>query len=84
MKKPMILIALLALAVACAGADERGKPMTAEEKEVYAAYEAINAAMIAKDRAALERYFDENLTFTHMSGKKQTVASLTACLPSLC
>ena len=75
MKKPMILLALLALAAsACAGADERSKSMTAEEKEVYAAYEAINAAMIAKDRAALERYFDEKLTFTHMSGKKQTRA----------
>ena len=28
--------------------------------------------MLAKDRAALERYFDENLIFTHLSGKKQT------------
>ena len=46
--------------------------MTTEEKEVYSAYEAINKAMIEKDRAAMERYFDENLTFTHMSGKKQT------------
>ena len=46
--------------------------MTSEEKEVYSAYEAINNAMIEKDRAALELYFDENLTFTHMSGKKQT------------
>lgn len=46
--------------------------MTAEEKEVYAAYQAINIAMIEKDRTAMERYFDKNLTFTHMSGKKQT------------
>lgn len=46
--------------------------MTTEEKEVYAAYQAINTAMIEKDRAAMERYFDKNLTFTHMSGKKQT------------
>ena len=38
--------------------------MTTEEKEVYAAYEAINDAMIAKDQAAMERYFDEKLTFT--------------------
>ncbi len=43
--------------------------MTTEEKEVYAAYEEINKAMIEKDRAAMERYFDKNLTFTHMSGK---------------
>lgn len=46
--------------------------MTTEEKEVYAAYVAINKAMIEKDRAAMERYFDKNLIFTHMSGKKQT------------
>lgn len=46
--------------------------MTIEEKEVYATYEAINIAMIKKDRDAMERYFDEKLTFTHMSGKKQT------------
>ena len=46
--------------------------MTTEENEVYSAYEAINKAMIEKDRAAMERYFDKNLTFTHMSGKKQT------------
>ena len=46
--------------------------MTTEEKEAYAAYVAINNAMIEKDRTAMELYFDENLTFTHMSGKKQT------------
>ncbi len=46
--------------------------MTTEEKEVYVAYVAINNAMIEKDRTAMELYFDENLTFTHMSGKKQT------------
>ena len=46
--------------------------MTTEEKEVYSAYEAINNAMIEKDRAAMERYFDKDLIFTHMSGKKQT------------
>ena len=47
-------------------------PMTTEEKEVYAAYEAINNAIIKKDRVAMELYFNDNLTFTHMSGKKQT------------
>ena len=46
--------------------------MTTEEKEVYSAYEAINNAMIQKDRSVMERYFDEKLIFTHMSGKKQT------------
>lgn len=46
--------------------------MTTEEKEVYSAYEAINKAIIEKDRTAMELYFDENLTFTHMSGEKQT------------
>ena len=43
-----------------------------EERNVYASYIAINTAMIEKDRAAMERYFDEKLIFTHMSGKKQT------------
>ena len=46
--------------------------MTTEEREVYSAYKAINNAMIEKDRTAMERYFDNNLTFIHMSGKKQT------------
>ncbi len=66
---------VLALTV-CTGQESRqrnGMPlMTSEAKEVYSAYEAINKAMIEKDRAAMERYFDKNLTFTHMSGKKQT------------
>ena len=61
---------------ACPGQESKQRnripPMTTEEKEVYAAYQAINTAMIEKDRAAMERYFDEKLTFTHMSGKKQT------------
>ena len=43
-----------------------------EEQNVYASYVAINTAMIEKDRAAMEGYFDEKLIFTHMSGKKQT------------
>ena len=77
MKKLTIFFAMLVLALsACTGQESKEKhgvvPMTAEEKEVYAAYEAINAAMIEKDRTTLERYFDEKLTFTHMSGKKQT------------
>lgn len=46
--------------------------MTTEEKDVYSAYKGINNAMIQKDKAAMERYFDKKLTFTHMSGKKQT------------
>lgn len=46
--------------------------MSKEQQEVYASYEAICRAMITKDRAAMERYFDKDLTFTHMSGKKQT------------
>ena len=71
------IFAILVLALStCTGHESKqrnGKvPMTTEEKEVYSAYVAINKAMIEKDRAAMERYFDENLTFTHMSGKKQT------------
>lgn len=77
MKKLATIFAMLVLALtACAGQESKQRngvpPMTTEEKEVYSAYEAINNAMIKKDRAAMERYFDENLTFTHMSGKKQT------------
>lgn len=77
MKKLATIFAMLVLALsACTGQESNQRhgvpPMTTEEKEVYSAYEAINKAMIEKDRAAMERYFDKNLTFTHMSGKKQT------------
>ena len=77
MKKLTSIFAMLVLALsACPGQESKQRngvpPMTTEEKEVYSAYEAINKAMIEKDRAAMERYFDKNLTFTHMSGKKQT------------
>ncbi len=74
MKKLTSIFAILVLVLsACTGQESKqrnGVPsMTSEEKEVYSAYEAINNAMIEKDRTAMELYFDENLTFTHMSGK---------------
>lgn len=77
MKKLTTIFAMLVLALsACTGQESKQRhgvpPMTTEEKEVYSAYEAINNAIIEKDRTAMELYFDENLTFTHMSGKKQT------------
>ncbi len=77
MKKLTTIFAVLVLALfACTGKESKQRngtpPMTSEEKEVYSAYEAINNAMIEKDRTEMELYFDENLTFTHMSGKKQT------------
>ena len=77
MKKLTIFFAMLVLALsACMGQESRQRngtlQMTTEEKEVYTAYQAINTAMVKKDRTTLERYFDEKLTFTHMSGKKQT------------
>jgi len=77
MKKLTIIFAMLVLALtACTGQESKQRhgvsPMTTEEKEVYAAYVAINNAMIKKDRAAMELHFDKNLIFTHMSGKKQT------------
>ena len=77
MKKLATIFAMLVLVLtACTGQESKQRhgvpPMTTEEREVYFAYEAINNAMIKKDKAAMERYFDENLTFTHMSGKKQT------------
>ena len=77
MKKLPAFISLLVLALtACTGQESKQRnevpPMTTEEREVYSAYEANNNAMIQKDRTTMERYFDEKLIFTHMSGKKQT------------
>ena len=77
MKKLATILVMLGLVLtACTGQKSKQRngvpPMTTEEKEVYSAYVAINNAMIEKDRTAMELYFDENLTFTHMSGKKQT------------
>ena len=77
MKKLATIFAMLVLALtACTGQESKQRhgvpPMTTEEKEVYATYQAINKAMIKKDKAAMERYFDEKLIFIHMSGKKQT------------
>ena len=77
MKKLATIFAMLVLALSvctCQKSKQRNgvPPMTTEEREVYSAYEAINNAMIKKDRAAMELYFNKNLTFTHMSGKKQT------------
>jgi ketosteroid isomerase-like protein len=77
MKKLATIFSMLVLVLsACTGQESKQRngtpPMTTEEKEVYAAYQAINTAMIEKDHTAMERYFDEKLIFTHMSGKKQT------------
>ena len=77
MKKLTSIFAMLVLALtACTGQESRQgngiPPMTSEEKEVFSAYETINNAMIKKDRATMERYFDGKLIFTHMNGKKQT------------
>ena len=77
MKKLTTIFAMLVMALsACTGQKSKQRkgtlPMTTEEREVYSAYKAINNAMIEKDRTAMERYFDEKLIFTHMSGKKQT------------
>ena len=77
MKKLATIFAMLVLVLtACTGQESKQRhgvpPMTIEEKEVYSAYQVINTAMINKDRTTMERYFDEKLIFTHMSGKKQT------------
>ena len=73
MKKSFAVYMIMLFAIlACIAESPKEKQMTTEEKEVYSAYKAINNAMIEKDRAAMERYFDEKLIFTHMSGKKQT------------
>ncbi|WP_191014483.1 hypothetical protein [Treponema zioleckii] len=55
MKKLPAFIFLLVLALTvCTGQESKQRngvpPMTTEEKEVYAAYVAINNAMIKKDR----------------------------------
>ena len=58
---------------ACAEPPTSGSDtMKSSEQDVYAAYEAINEAMIKKDRATLERLLDKDLTFTHMSGMTQS------------
>ena len=73
MKKSFAVYMIMLFAIlTCIAESPKEKQMTTEEKEVYSAYEAINKAMIEKDRATMERYFDKNITFTHMSGKKQT------------
>ena len=73
MKKSFAVYMIMLFAIlACIAESPKETPMTTEEKEVYATYKAINNAMIKKDRVAMELYFNDNLTFTHMSGKKQT------------
>ena len=73
MKKSFAVYMIMLFAIlACIAESPKEKQMTSEEKEVYSAYEAINNAMIKKDRVAMERYFDKSLIFTHMNGKKQT------------
>lgn len=73
MKKSFAVYMIMLFAIlACIAESPKEKQMTTEEKEVYAAYVAINNTMIEKDRAAMELYFDKKLIFTHMNGKKQT------------
>ena len=71
-RKLKILLMLIALPFLAYSEQTRGKPMTAEEKEVRAAYRVIMDAMIAKDRATLENHYAPDMTFRHMSGKVQT------------
>jgi ketosteroid isomerase-like protein len=44
------------------------------EKEIFAAMDAYKHAMMAKDRAALEKLFHKDLTYTHSSGLNETKA----------
>ena len=76
MKKLTTIIAMLVLALTvCTGQESKQRngvpPMTTEEREVYSAYEAINKAMIEKDKAAMERYFDKK-TDLHTHERKET------------
>ena len=71
----MIFVFACAVLVSCSAQtkkENRDKPMTNEEKSVLEVYNAIMDAMVAKDRAVLEKYYAPDLVFTHMSGKKQT------------
>ena len=71
----MIFVFACAVFVSCSAQtkkENRDKPMTNEEKSVLEVYNAIMDAMVAKDRAVLEKYYAPDLIFTHMSGKKQT------------
>ena len=54
MKKTFAVYMIMLFAIlACIAESPKEKPMTTEEKDVYSAYEAINNAMIEKDRAAM-------------------------------
>ena len=44
------------------------------EKEVLAAMDAYRQAMMAKDGAALQKVFHDDLTYTHSSGLNETKA----------
>lgn len=71
----MIFVFACAVLVSCSAQtkNQNGeKVMNDEEKSVLAVYNAIMDAMVAKDRAVLEKYYAPDLIFTHMSGKKQT------------
>ena len=46
--------------------------MDQEKEEVLNTYKAIQQAMIDKDIDTLDSLFQDDLIFTHMSGKKQT------------
>lgn len=80
MKKLILILAVLSAAFFVAAKpkdgddkmDEITQNMTAEQKEVYGSYRASCDAMISKDKDALEKYFDKDLVFVHMSGKRQT------------
>lgn len=49
-----------------------GDAITAEQKQVLAAYEAFEQAMVDKDVETLRALTMEETAFTHMSGKTQT------------
>ena len=75
MKKRILLfyIFLLTAFLTCAeGKPKEEKPMTTDKKEVRATYRVIMDAMVAKDRAMLEKHYAPDMTFRHMSGKVQT------------
>lgn len=43
-----------------------------DQEQIKTLYEEMYAAMIRKDRAALDRVHDDSFTLTHMTGRRQT------------
>lgn len=68
----LFLLVLATLTLAGCGMRTEESDMNAEQKNVLAAFERMQQAMIDKDVETMFSLVTEDKTFTHMSGKKQT------------